>query len=241
MKNWSKMLFAACCAALLATPALMAQGGKCAKVTLNGEVAAGHEWRAGFGQGWVFRVVPIQGSYSGWDLVVDREPAAGYPDALLLATPPYNSINEREVGTTFRLRAQDALGWNPRSFHFYTDPADFAEAQGLFKQVDHSRGPNTPEEWHASVKLLGLATHASAGEFHILDAHLAPGTADAAPFAENWALRSEKTPHSVEPASGSAAKAKGEFHWMKFSVTLWLPAGWKTPPGVASAAAVCGK
>ncbi len=102
----------------------------CQRIVLTGEVSAGQEWKSTFGERWIFRVLPIdsgkieQGTagYSGWDLVVDKEQGAGFPDASLVATPPYNSINEREVGTTFGLRAQDATGWNPRSFHFLTDP-----------------------------------------------------------------------------------------------------------------------
>ena len=77
---------------------------RCRKILLTGEVNAGQEWKAAIGEGWMFRVVPIQPGkegYSGWDLVVDREQSAGYPDALLVATPPYYSISEREVGTTF--------------------------------------------------------------------------------------------------------------------------------------------
>src|SRR5215469_15705482 len=95
-------------------PALHAQKN-CRRLDLAAELESGREWRADIGQGWVFRVVPVQG-HSGWDLVVDRDPPAGYPDALLLATPPYNSLNEREIGATFGLRVQDALGWNPRTF-----------------------------------------------------------------------------------------------------------------------------
>ena len=74
-------------------------------------------------------VPALDAAYSGWDMVVDRIPPAGFPDALYLATPPYNSINQREIGTTYGLRAQDAIGWNPRSFRFLTDPAAFREAQ----------------------------------------------------------------------------------------------------------------
>ncbi|MGB8260716.1 MAG: hypothetical protein WCE75_10215, partial [Terracidiphilus sp.] len=110
----------------------------CRKLVLAGEVNAGQEWRAPIGQGWVFRVLPIvAGSqpFTGWDLVVDREAPAGFPDALLVATPPWNSINEREIGTTFGLRAQDALGWNPRSFHFLVDPAAFRQSQQLWRQL----------------------------------------------------------------------------------------------------------
>src|SRR5215469_8429130 len=110
----------------------------CQQLELRGEVTAEQEWNAAIGQGWVFRVLPIAG-YSGWDLVVDRDAPAGYPDAVLLATPPYGSINEREIGTTFGLRAQDAVGWNTRSFRFLTDAAQFRQAQQWFRQIE---GPN---------------------------------------------------------------------------------------------------
>lgn len=85
----------------------------CHRLDLQGEVRAAQEWRTAIGQGWVLQLLPIaspHNEYSGWDLVVDQDPPAGYPDALLLATLPYNSINEREIGTTFGLRAQDAIG-----------------------------------------------------------------------------------------------------------------------------------
>jgi hypothetical protein len=64
----------------------------CEKIVLTGEVSAGKEWKASIGVGWVIRVLPIQTSnssgVSGWGLAVDRMRPAGYPDALLLATPP---------------------------------------------------------------------------------------------------------------------------------------------------------
>src|SRR5215472_16512677 len=124
--------------------ALAAPQRFCQRVTLQGEVNSGQQWQASLGQGWVFRILPIPPlpeDYSGWDLVVDRDPPAGYPDALLLATLPYNSINEREIATTFGLRAQDAIGWNPRSFHFLTGVGQFRQAQQWFRQIA-SGGPN---------------------------------------------------------------------------------------------------
>ena len=85
--------------------------------------------RRSSGRDWVFRLVPVQrgtAGYSGWDLVVDRDPSAGYPDALLVATPPYCTPSaEREVERFQRLDCRAAgmqIGWNPRSFHFLTDP-----------------------------------------------------------------------------------------------------------------------
>ncbi len=57
--------------------------GACIKVRIEAEVNAGKEWSVPLGQGWVFRVMPIQpanAGYSGWDLVVDRDPPAGFPE-----------------------------------------------------------------------------------------------------------------------------------------------------------------
>ena len=215
----------------------------CQKIVLTGEVSAGQEWNAPFGQGWVFRVLPIQG-YSGWDLVVDREQPAGYPDALLLATPPYNSINEREVGTTYGLRAQDAIGWNPRSFRFLTTPEALKEAQKLFPLLGSPANQNptqsqNPAAARAARRLMALEAQSAAGQFRILDAKLAPGVNDAAPYAENWAIRSARTTHTIEPPTAGKPLPFGELHWMKFSVTLWLPEAWKAPRELKPVPAAC--
>src|ERR1019366_9299686 len=223
----------------------------CRKFTLTGEVNAGQEWRATIGEGWVFRVLPVQppkdaqgSAYSGWDLVVDRDQPAGFPDALLLATPPYNSISEREVGTTFGLRAQDAMGWNPRSFHFLTDPDALREGQKQFRALGGTKiwteAPVASSREHeAEQRLLEINRSASAGQLRILNARFTPGIADAAPFARKWALQSAKTPHTIAPAAGAKATPLGELDWMRFSVTLWLPAGWKAPEGLRAPLAAC--
>ncbi|MGA2806737.1 MAG: hypothetical protein ABSE87_01315 [Terracidiphilus sp.] len=226
----------------------------CQRVVLAGEVSEGQEWHAAFGQGWVFRVLPIVpgkggpgASYSGWDLIVDREQPTGFPDALLVATPPYNSINEHEVGTTFGLRAQDAIGWNPRSFRFLTDPDAFRESQHLYRQLGQVRmgsaghaSENTPEA-RATRRLMELERQSSAGEFHIVDARLAPGIADAAPYAENWALAASRTPHAFEPAAQGKSTPLGELRWIRFSITLWLPGAWNFPRELHAERTACGE
>src|ERR1035437_10174084 len=87
---------------------------------------------------------------------------------------------------------------------------------------------NTPGA-HATRRLMELERQSSAGQFHILDARLVAGSGDAAPYAENWALASARTPHSFEAAAGGKATALGELRWMRFSITLWLPDAWKAP------------
>jgi len=217
----------------------------CQRVVLSGEVKAGREWKQAFGRGWIFRVLPIQAGkedYTGWDLVVDREEGAGYPDALLLATPPYRSVNEHEVGTTFGLRAQDAVGWNPRSFRFLTTPDALQQGQRLFAQLEAGGAATTEQTTQralATKGLMDLEQHASAGEFRIVDARLAPGIADAAPFAETWAHAAERTAHTVGPPLSGKASARGELQGMRFAVTLWLPGNWKSPVGSRTERVVC--
>lgn len=220
---------------------------ECEKVVLQGEVNAGHAWNAPLGMGWVFRVIPIvpgKEKYSGWDLVMDRVPPAGFPDALFLATPPYNSINEREIGTTYELRAQDAIGWNPRTFSFIVSPAAFHLAQSLFLQLQKdgafSRSAlGTQQDATAMSRLLGLQKQSATGEFRIDDARLIPGAADPAPYAREWSQAGSQTPHQVEPSGPASGTPRGSLDWMRFTVTFWLPRGWKLPPGVHSTAATC--
>jgi len=206
----------------------------CRRVEIAGQANAGVEWRQPIGQGWVFRLVPIAAGYTGWDLVVDRTPGAGFPDALLLATPPYDSINEHEIGTTYGLRSQDALGWNPRSFRFLTDPAVFASAQKLYRDV-HSAAPSVSNS--AAQTLLALAAHASAGQFRILDARIVPGAADPAPFAQAWALRAARTPHTIVP--NAPPTPRGRLEWIRFSITLRLPINWNPPAPLESKITPC--
>jgi hypothetical protein len=235
----------------LSVPCLAAPSGTdtCIRVELTGTVNLGQQWSAPLGEGWVFRILPIvpgPNGYTGWDLVVDRDPPAGYPDALLLATPPYNSINEREVGTTFGLRAQDAIGWNPRSFHFLTDPAAFHEGQKLFLELSGRLQSQSPESAkldplvaRLTRQLMALQHSAAAGELRINDAGLAPGNANPAPFARDWAEQGSRMSYMLVPQSGTTPSPYGELDWIRFTITLWLPVGWKLPSGMDATSAPC--
>jgi len=176
-----------------------------------------------------------------------RSPA-GYPDALLLATMPYNSINEREIGTTFGLRSQDAIGWNPRSFRFLSDPSALREAQGLFRVMTGKEtatsAPGKPQDAslpqaHAAARLLELQKRAAAGEFRILDARIVPGVGDPVSYAQGWALASSRVPHHIDSTPDGRSSARGVLNWIRFSLTLWLPARWNVPPGLHALPAAC--
>jgi hypothetical protein len=214
----------------------------CRKIELAGEVSAGQEWSAAIGEGWMFRVVPIPGSkkgYTGWDLVVDRQAGGGYPDALLLATPPYGSLNERETGTTFGMRAQDAIAWGPRRFQFLTSVPDLMQSKRDFDLVMVGPGGlNANSRSKAAWELLNLMEGASAGRFEVLDARLTAGVANPPAFAEQWAMHLSRVPHTLVPSSGTST-ARGELHWIRFGATLWLPKQWVVPRGSHSDLAKC--
>jgi hypothetical protein len=228
---------------------------QCRRVVMNGKVSASREWSRSFGQGWKFRVIPIkpgEKEYSGWDLVVDRDSGAGFPDALLLATPPYDSISQREIGTTFGLRAQDAIGWNPRNFRFLVNPADLRKAQKLYftmraNQDESGKGKGQPSVTSgkaaeadtevASRSMMEIVKRSAAGQFRILNAELTPGTANALPYAENWALQQRNTPHSITMTE--TPTPYGKLDSLEFEITLWLPASWKVPKGTASSSSSC--
>lgn len=253
-KGWSNALTAALLMAF-ALPALAVppRPATCARVELTGKVIAGQEWKAPLGEGWIFRLVPINpgsAAYTGWDLVVDRDPPAGFPDALLLATPPYNSINEREIGTTYGLRAQDAIGWNPRSFRFLIDPSAFLQGRKLFLALSSQlqglsgKPPGAASNEDSEVarltrQLMDLQSRSATGQLRILEAGLAPGIADPEPFAQSWAARAARMQTTLAPPAASKPTPRGELDWMRFSIVLWLPADWKLPHGLNASTAPC--
>ena len=213
----------------------------CRQITLSGEVQAGGSWRGSIGQGWELRLVPVASlgqEYSGWDLVVAPEDDKTYPDALLLATPPYNSLNEKEIATTFGLRAQDAIAWMPRRFRFLTSRESLAEARRVFPALAASGSKTSRGAREASAQLLALMGGAAYGDFSITDAKIVGGIADPPAIAEQWATHLGRVPHTMLPAAG-VASARGELHWIRFSVRVWLPASWNVPLGSNPVPASC--
>ena len=227
----------------------------CEKLVLNGEVSAGHEWKMAFGEGWAFRVVPIPkdktvAGVGGWDLVVDRDAPAGFPDAVLVATPPYNLINPREVATSYGLRAQDGIGWNPRRFRFMTNRTAFRQAQRLYLSLDRygelggkakvTAGARKKKALdRAKTRFMKLAKESFPGEFQIQDARLTPGIGTVKPYAANWALQSAKTPHTEEAPPDGTPTDLGNLNWIRFSVTLWVPGSWRPPEKLQHPSAPC--
>ena len=210
------------------------QSISCRVVTLTGQVAAGSTWQAPIGQGWEVRLVPIAGPYSGWDIVAAPAGDSAYPDAVLLATPPWGSITEREIGNTFGLRAQDAVAWMPRRFHFLTSPEQLARARKAFPSAVAGGAAAAS----ASKALLAEVAHASAGELSITGAKLVAGVADPPAFAQQWASHLSRVPYQQLPANGNSTP-RGEIRSIDFRIRLWLPAYWVLPQGLKAEQSIC--
>ena len=232
-----------------------AHGGICTEIELRGEVAEKQEWRAAIGEGWEFRVVPITGvpgkGKSGggvWilglgDLAVDREKDGGYPDALLLATPPYGSLNPREIGTTYGMRAQDAIAWTPKRFRFFISDEDWKQARELYGTLmpGTGRGEGSAVAGRKLLSMVG-APGVGYGEFEVMEARLVAGVGDPPAFARQWAANLGRVPHTLvqnEGRSGGASAPLGELKWIRFRATLTFPGAWKFPAGLSRKAARC--
>ncbi len=222
----------------LGLPGALAQAQQsapaCRLVTFDGQLASGSSWKTAIGQGWELRLVPIAGNYSGWDMVAAPAGDLAYPDALLLATPPWGSLTEREIGTTFGLRAQDAIAWMPRRFHFLTSPDQLARARKAFPAAV-SGGPAAAS---ASNALLTELKHAASGDFTITGAKIVAGIADPPTFAQQWASHLGRVPYQQLPA-GANPTPRGEIRSIEFRVRLWLPATWQLPKGLNAEKSTC--
>lgn len=211
----------------------------CQLAEINGEVKAGESFHAPIGGGLEFRLLALPGK-TGWDIQVDQAGRVSYPDYVELATPPYRSMNQREVATTFGVRAQEAISWNPRSFHFVTTPQEAALGAKKFAIVagiepNHSQS----EQSRAQSELAAVLSRSAEGELKIVDARIVQGTGDPAPGTMDWADRLARTSHVMENAEPGKQSKTGELRWIRFRLRLWLPAGWVVPKQIAQGSASC--
>lgn len=183
----------------------------CPSLTFEGEVQAGKSFRHGLGaqqgfllesiaSGWIVRVLPASG-------------VRGAHDFAELATPPYRSPNPLLISTDFSFRAQDAVAWNPREFHFFTTGQQMAIATKAYDAT--LKEPDRPAAGAALFPLLAQACTAS---LQIVDARIAGGSADQALMAATVASHFSQTAHTVDMSAPSSKL--GRILWMRFRVTV---------------------
>jgi hypothetical protein len=208
-------------------------GGLCQTVSFEGEVQAGQGFlqplsvashAAGAGMvfdleavraGWIVRVLPA-------DAVYGTQPRPAH-DAAELATPPYNSVTPLALTTDYSFRAQDAIAWNPRRFQFAADMPSFQKLENAYAAyMTHQ------SDAAAGERLAEMAAASPTAELLVLDSRLVPGTANQGQMAAAVASHIAETPHTVEQGSSPL----GAVTWIKFRVTLHVPAGFAAAHGL---------
>lgn len=188
----------------------VAQKG-CPALTFEGDVQAGKSFHHALGlqqsfllesiaSGWIVRVLPASG-------------ARGAHDFAELATPPYRSPNPLLISTDFSFRAQDAVAWNPREFHFFTSAQQMSIATKAYDAT--LKEPNRPA---AGAALFPLLAEACTASLQILDARIAGGSADQALMAATVAQHFSQTAHTVD--TSAPPSPLGRILWMRFRVKV---------------------
>ena len=212
-----------------------ASGPSCKAEIVDGELTAGHEFRASIGGGLALWFQPIA---SGWILRVI--PTAGPPgdaDYAELATPPWQSVSPLSLSTDFSFRAQDAVGWNPRHFRWASSRAEYDRLHDLYLRTLHAGvSPPTPLE----VELSGQIARAPEGSLTILDTRLIPGMADQGPMAASVAAHFTSTAHTLADPPDGRPDPLGKLLWLRFRVRLDLPPGFRSANGSHEVPQVCG-
>ena len=207
----------------------------CRVQTIEGELTAGREFRAGIGDGLALWFQPIA---SGWILriVPGSGPSPGDTDYAELATPPWQSVSPLSLSTDFSFRAQDAVGWNPRHFRWARSKAEFDALHELYLSILHAgAAPPAPLE----VELSSHVAHAPEGSLTLLDARLIPGMRDQSPLAATVASHFTSTAHTLADPPDGRPTPLGKLLWVKFRVQLSLPAGFKSAPGSRIVPQIC--
>ena len=192
---------------------------------LEGEVVAGQAFERPMGNGLKIFLEPIE---SGWVLrVVPVTGLRGPHDYAELANPPYQSVSPLLIGTDFNFRAQDALAWNPRRFHFAASAQSFEQLLSAYHQLQRLTGAFPAEAQSlriAESQLATLVSQTPQGELTILDARLVQGTANQAAAAGLIALHPNRGARQIEQPAHGDATPLGQLNWVRFRIRLDLPA-----------------
>jgi hypothetical protein len=193
---------------------------------LDGEVQHGQGWSHPIGNGLEVSLEPLA---SGWILrVLPTTGARPQHDYAELATPPYDSVSPLLLSTDFSFRAQDAVGWNPRRFHFAADADLYHRLLSAYQAYRAGKQPSAA----AQQELVTAVSQAQDGSLEILDSRLVPGIADQTGAAAAVASHFLTTAHSLDQPQSGGPTPLGRLDWVRFRLRLDLPPGFRAAPGL---------
>jgi len=148
--------------------------------------------------------------------VLAADEPRGPHDYAELATPPYRSVSPLLISTDWSFRAQDAVAWNPRRFHYAANRETFRKLAAMYDKV-------MAGDAVSSARAAELVSAQPEGVLQILDAKLVPGLADQAQMAATVASHLAETPHTVDQSA--TPSPLGRVEEIRFRVNLELLAG----------------
>jgi len=186
----------------------------CSRVSFEGDVKAGEGFEKVFAPGLKFYLEPLR---SGWIVrVLAADEPRGPHDYAELATPPYRSVSPLLISTDWSFRAQDAVAWNPRRFHYAANRETFRKLAAMYDKV-------MAGDAVSSARAAELVSAQPEGVLQILDAKLVPGLADQAQMAATVASHLAETPHTVDQSA--TPSPLGRVEEIRFRVNLELLTG----------------
>ena len=217
------------------SPTLPPKPPACRVLSIEGELKAGKSFSRAMGNGlrlwfepiaagWILRVVPIAGPLPAHDFAE-------------LATPPYQSVSPLSLSTDFSFRAQDAVGWNPRRFHYAISPAAYESLSEVYTRFMQAGATPPPP---LQLELSDQIGKAGEGKLTILDASLVPGTADQWKMAAAVSERFTRTAHTLLPPPGGKPSPLGHLESIQFRVQFLLPNYFPADPTNVVVPHVCG-
>jgi hypothetical protein len=207
----------------------------CHQLVIERELNAGQGLTTPIGNGLVVYFQPIA---SGWILRVLPEsgPQSDH-DYAELATPPYQSVTPLSISTDFAFRAQDAIGWNPRRFKFATSAEMFRNLEEAYVNFEHA-GATPPAP--LQVELANQISQASEGTLTFIEARFIPGTANQWRAAAAVSSHFDTTSHTLVQPSDGASTPLGRVLWLRFRLTLDVPAAFRPERGIKTLPHNCG-
>lgn len=167
-----------------------ARAQSCPPQVLEGAVERGRAWQHAISPALDLKLEAVP---AGWMIRVLSHGKARPPhDAAELANPPYRSPTPILISTDFAFRAQDAVAWNPRTFRFFTTPAQTSEAEAIFQ-----RTLRDPDNRAAVTELAPLLASTPEATLSIVDAEISGGTANQTAAAAAVASHFEQTAHTI--------------------------------------------
>ncbi len=202
---------------------------------MEGELNAGKPYSQLLGGGLKLSFQPLP---SGWILrVLPASGPIGEHDYAELATPPYQSVTPLAISTDFAFRAQDAIGWNPRRFHFATSAASFKRLEQAYLKFE-AAGANPSGDVQAELSRQIAQTPEAT--FTILDSRLVGGTADQWQQAAVVASHFNSTAHTLVQEPDGSTSPLGRIVWLRFRLDLNLPPGFPANQALHLQSVPCG-